>query len=162
MAVTGSFKGSLIGLNINGAAVSCETNSEFNFNQQMIPAASTTSGRASEFVAGKYDWSLTVDGNMLLVTVGADIKTVLDAVLSGEQMALEWTTNAGITPFFKLTGNAYPQTGDIVAPSDDLATWSVTFIGNGPFAVDSEEFWLIINAQPPASDKPTIVDQNIW
>lgn len=161
MAVTGVFKGSLIGLVIDGKKVACETNSEFNYNVQMIPAASTTSGRHSEFVPGKIDWSMTVDANMLLTTSGASVSTVLNAVLSGANMALEWTTNPDVTPFFKIIGNALPQTGGILAPSDNLATWNVTFIGNGLFSVSEEDFWLIINALPFDADKDTYVEQTI-
>lgn len=162
MAVTGVFKGSLIGVHIDGLKVACETNSDFNYNIEMIPASSQTSGKFKEYVPGQIDWSLTVDANMLLTTAGAGVKTVLDAVISGSEVGLEFKTNDDITPYFRITGNGFPQTGGIVAPSDDLATWNVTFLGNGPFTVDNEEFWLIINAMPPASDKPTIVDQNIW
>lgn len=155
----GTIRGALVGLRINGEYVSCETNCEFNFDVEMLAASAVTSGRWKEFIAGIRSWGMTVDGNLLLASVGADIKTVLSAVLTGEMVELEFRTRGTIAPFFVIAGTALPQSGSITAPGTGKAVWNVVFQGSGPFTVDIEEFWLIINAQPIEADYPTIIQE---
>lgn len=157
----GTVRGALIGLRINGQYVSCETSCEFNFDVEMLPASAVTSGRWKEFIAGVRSWSMTVDGNLLLKTVGADIKTVLNAVLTGEMVELEFRTRGVIAPFLVIAGQGLPQTGTISAPGVGRATWNVVFQGSGPFTVDVEEFWLIINAMPIEADYPIVIKEDI-
>lgn len=162
--ITGTVKGSLIGLRINGEFVSCETSSNFNFDVEMLPASPIDSGRWSESIPGVRSWTMSVNGNMLLVTVGADIKKVLNAVLTGEEMELEFRTRLGISPEVVISGKAYPKTGGINAGNTGKTPWNVDFIGNGPFNLSIEEFWLIINNMPINNNYQTIVetDWNDW
>lgn len=158
----GVIRGALIGLTINGQFVSCETSCDFKFDVEMLPASASTSGRWKEFIAGIRSWSMTVNGNLLLATVGADIKTVLNAVLTGEEVALEFRTRGGISPYLIISGQALPQTGGISAPSSGNASWNITFQGTGPFECDFEQFWLIINAMPIQDDKDVYIDTTQW
>lgn len=158
--VTGSVKGAMIGMRIGDHFVSCETSSSFDFNVEMLPASPVDSGRWASNIPGVRSWNMTVDGNMLLRTVGADIKTVLNSVLTGERLFLEFRTRMGISPEVSISGWAYPNTGGITAPLRGKATWNVNFIGDGAFNVSAEEFWLIINNMPIDNDYQTIVEQD--
>lgn len=159
-AVTGAVNGALIGLRVNGDFISCETSCSFNFDVDMMPASSVVSGRWAENIPGVRSWTMTVDMNLLLVSVGADIKTVLNAVLTGESVELEFRTRLGISPEVIISGMAYPRTGGITAPSRGKATANVEFVGNGSFNVSIEEFWLIINNMPIDNDYQTTVEMD--
>lgn len=154
----GTIKGSLIGLEINGSFVSCETSCDFNFDIEMLPSSAVDSGRWKEFIAGIRSWSMSVNGNLLLATVGADVKTVLNAVMTGEEVNLRFRTRSIVSPYLIISGKALPMSGNITASSTGKANWTIQFQGTGPFECDFEEFWLIINAMPADADKPYIVD----
>lgn len=153
----GTVSGKLIGLTINGEFVSCETSCSFNFDVEMINTSPIDNGRWREVIPGVRSWSMSVDGNLLLRTVGADIKTVLNAVLTGEEVNLEFRTKGTISPSLVISGRAIPASGGISAPRTK-ATWNIEFVGNGAFEVDVEEFWLLINNMPIDNDYQTIVD----
>lgn len=154
----GTISGSLIGLTINNKYVSCETSCDFNFEVEMIDISPITSGRWRESLPGIRSWNMNVNGNLLLATVGADVKTVLSAVLTGEKVDLAFRTRGSISPYFVISGQAYPKSGGINAANTGKANWNIAFQGTGPFEVDLEEFWLIINAMPIEADKPVYID----
>lgn len=160
LGILGTVKGSMIGMKIGDDFVSCETNSSFDFDVEMLPTSPIDGGRWSSSIPGIRSWTMTVDGNMLLRSVGADIKTVLNAVLTGERLHLEFRTRMGINPEVAISGWAYPQTGNITAPLRGKTTWNVRFQGDGPFEIDVEDFWLIINNMPIDNDYQTIVEQD--
>lgn len=154
-------KGSLIGLKINGQFVSCETGCEFNFQRNLLAASAKEKGRWKEFVAGSRNWSMSVNGNLLMQSVGADIKTVLQALLDGEEVTVEFKTRSAVVPSLSISGTAIPQTGGIAGPSSGKASWNLTFQGTGPFETNFELFALIINAMPPEAEWPTIIDTTL-
>lgn len=158
----GTIRGALIGLKINDSFVSCETSCEFSFDVNMLAASPPDSGRWASFIPGLRSWKMTVNMNLLLASVGADIKTVLQAVITGEAVQLQFRTNVSISPHMIISGTAYPQTGGITAPGKGNATANVTFTGSGPFTTDFEQFYLIIDAMPAPSDKPYIIDTTQW
>lgn len=158
----GTIRGALIGLRINGNFVSCETACDFSFDVNMLAASTPDSGRWAGFIPGLRSWKMTVNMNLLLASVGADIKTVLQAVITGESVDLEFRTNMSISPHLIISGTAYPQTGGITAPGKGNATANVSFQGSGAFTCDFEQFWLIINAMPANSDKPVYIDTTQW
>lgn len=157
----GTVRGALIGVRINGQFVSCETNCEFHVDVDMLPASPPASGRWKSVIPGLRNWTMTVDGNLLLASVGADVKTVLNAIITGELVELEFRTRTGIAPYLIIAGNGYPQSADITAASTGKAKWNVVFQGDGPFTTDFETFWLIINSMPIEADYPIIINEDI-
>ena len=160
----GMLEGRLMGLSINGYAVECETQCDFNFDVEMLPASAISSGRWKNFIPGVRSWSITVAGNTLLKNAGADIKTILNAVLTGEIVELSFRTHPDISPYLIISGQAIPRQGNLSSANVGFSGWNVVFQGINAFTVDWEQFWLIINAMPPTADYPVIVEQdpNNW
>jgi predicted secreted protein len=154
-------KGTLLGLKINGAFVSCETSCDFNIDVEMINASSVTVGRWAEFVAGIRKWGINVAGNLLLESVGADAKTILQAIDSGLPVFLQFSTRASVGTQFVLSGAALPQNLGIGAAMQGKANWTASFQGTGPLATSFEDFSLLIDAMPAEADYPIIVNEDV-
>lgn len=155
----GTIRGALTGLKINGKFVDCETSCDFNFDRDMIPVSPYSAGGWKHFKPGLRGWKMNVNGNLLLRSIGiTDIKTVLDAVLTGEEMEVEFRTRGDIAPYLSISGNALPMSGGINGPNKGKATWTVTFQGTGPFTTDYEAFYLLINSMPIEADYPLIIN----
>lgn len=166
MALTGDgkIKGRLMGVTSNGSFISCETNAELYFEKELIPASSIGSGKFKETIPGKRGWRITVDGNLLLRAMGADFKTLFQSWLDDEPLTVQFRTRPMVDQYLIFEGDAWVQSGSLMAPNRGLAGWNIALEGNGILNMDWEEFWAIINAMPPQADWPTIVEQdpNKW
>lgn len=159
----GVIKGSLIGIKVDGNFINCETSCDFNCEIEMLPASAVTSGRWKEVIPGLRSWTMSVNMNLLLATVAADVKSILmGALLTGDKVFLDFSTKTAISPLLSISGYAYPQTIGISAPGQGIATSTITFQGSGPFTTQVEQFYLIINAQPIEDDKPVYIDTTEW
>lgn len=155
---SGTIPSRLIGLKMDGKFFKCETGCSFNYDVQMLPASSVESGYFEESIPGKISWSMTVNGNLnLAIQPYNDFISILDKVRSRERVYLEMLTRSGISPFFSISGWAWPQSGNWDA-NDGISGWGNTFKGDGEFFTDMEQFALIINQMPAAADKPLIID----
>lgn len=153
-------KGSVMGMEANGAFVSCETNAEMHFETAMIPASSVNSGYFSEKVPGKQDWRMMVDGFLLMDSVGSDFKTLYQTWLMREPVNIKFRTRPFVSQFLTFEGQAWVQQGSLVAPVRGDSTWNIVFEGNGIINMDWEEFWSIIDANPIDADWPLVLDGN--
>lgn len=156
-----AIKGTLLGLKINGAFVSCETSCDFTTDVEMLQASSVSAGRWAEFVAGLRKWSVNVSGNLLLEAVGADAKTILNAIDSGLPVYLQFSTRASASSQFVLSGAALPQNIGINAPAQGNANWTAAFQGTGPLTTNFEDYNLLIDAMPAEADYPIIVNEDV-
>lgn len=151
-----------MGLHIDNEPIACETSCSFSFNVDMKAVAPIESGRWSSSIPGIRSWQISVNANFFAAFEGKDFKTVLNAVLTGERMNISMRTNIGNSPYFIISGYAYPQSGELVAAAGESSNYSVVFVGDGPFTVESEaeggNFWRIINAMPIEADKPNVLD----
>lgn len=158
----GVIQGRFMGVSVNGVFISCETESSMQFEREMLPASSVSSGDAKEFIQGKYSWSVTVSGNLLKREAGADFKTIYETFLRKEMVMIQFRTRPVVDQFLIFEGNAFVQLGNVTAPNRGRSNWSVTFQGNGILGMTWEEFWTIINAMPAPSDQPTYIDTTQW
>lgn len=153
--------GNIIGLMVNGSFTSCETACTINFNQEMLPASAVDSGRWKEFISGIRDWSVSVNGNLLLEAVGADIKSILSANFFGSlPLFIQVSTRPSATTQLVLSGNALFQSGNINAQANSVANWTATFQGTGALSKSFQDFALLIDALPSSADYPTIVNED--
>lgn len=151
--------GRLLGLIINGAFVSCETACTFNFDTDMIAASAVDSGRWKQWVQGIRSWGVTVNGNLLLESVGSDIKTIIQSgFLQGMTFYLQFSTRPGATTELVFSGAGLVKGGQISAPATGVATWSVTFNGTGALTANYRDYDLLIDAMPAFEDYPIIVN----
>lgn len=156
-----ALSGQLIGLQVNGIFISCEVSSDFNFQVDMLPASAVDSAGWREYIAGIRSWTMSVNGQLLAEAVGADFKTIMNAVFSRLPVLLIWGTRPSATTQLKLQGSAYPSTGNATAPTKGKATYSITFQGSGALTSSFEDFELLIDAMPVDADYPIVLDENI-
>lgn len=160
MLINGRTKGSLLNVSIDGLQLSCEVNSDFQYSIEMIPASAPTGGRGRSFVPGYSTWTVNVDGNLLLRSVGADFKTLMQSAQNNQRVFIRFGTMDGVEPKYAIEGWAWVNNMSISAPSNSLAGWNISFQGDGDFTTDWDEFGLIIDANPIEANWPTIYDAN--
>lgn len=151
--------GSLIGLMINGAFVSCEVSCQINFNQNMIPSSAIDSGGWAEFVAGLRSWTISVSGNLLLEAVGSDIKALIQTgFINQYPMFAEFSTQPSEDIQLSFSGAVLFNTASIAAASTGVANWTATLQGTGQLAANYQNLPLLIDAMPSEADYDIIVD----
>lgn len=152
--------GSFIGLMINGAFVSCETQCQINFNQEMLPASAYDSGGWSEFIYGLRDWDVSVNGNFLLESAPSDIKTLIQTGFINQlPMYCQFRTNPSTEIQLDLSGAVLFNSGSITAAAQGLANWTAKLKGTGKLTADYTDLALLIDAMPSYADYPLIVDE---
>lgn len=158
----GGIAGRLLGLQVGGVFISCEVSSAFNCNVEMLGASAIDSAGWKENLPGLRSWSIDVNGQLLAEAVGADFKTIMNAVYDRIPVFLKWGTRPSAVTQMSLSGAAYPTTLNATAPSKGASTWNVSFVGTGKPVASFEDFALIIDAMPPSADYPTIVDERVF
>lgn len=153
--------GKLLGLQVGGLFISCEVSCNFNFQVAMLPASAVDSEGWVEFIAGLRSWSVQVDGQLLAEAVGADFKTILNAVFLRQQVLLIIGTRPSATTQMSIRGMALPSSGSFTGANKGSATWTTTFTGTGAPVASFEDFGIIIDAMPPESDYPIIYDLDV-
>jgi predicted secreted protein len=152
--------GYLIGLKINGAFVSCETSCSINFKNNNLPASAITSGGWKEFIYGIREWSVSVDGNLLLEAVPSDIKGLITTGFIGQYpMVASFSTKVSSTIQLALSGAVLLDSGQITAPQTGMSNWTATLQGSGVLDFQYNDFDLLIDASPPETQWQTIVDE---
>lgn len=150
-----------MGVQIGGLFISCEVNCQFNFNVNMLAASAIDSEGWSEFIAGLRSWTVTVDGQLLADAVGADFKTILNAVFLRQTLLITVGTRQSATTQMSITGNALPSSGSFTGPNKGVSTWTVTFQGTGAPVASFEDFGIIIDSMPASEDYPIIYDLDV-
>jgi len=156
-----SISGKLIGLQVNGQFISCELSCDFNLSAEMLPASAIDSAGWREYIAGIRTWSMSVSAQLLAEAVGADFKTVINAVYSRLPVAVRWGTRLSATTQLALSGLALPSTVQATAPNKGLANYNITFQGTGPLSNTFEDFSLIIDSMPASADYPLVINEDV-
>jgi len=124
--------GNLVGLQIDGSFIDCETSCDVSFETDLMPASPRDSGGWKEYISGVKSWSITLNAGMLMRMAGTGLNTILNAFLSGQPMAVKVTTKKqDLYPNFTIYGNVLLQNGGINAAVNSLASWNATFQGDG-------------------------------
>lgn len=128
------FSGSLFGVYVGGVKVDCEISADFSADVEMLPASAIDSARWTENIAGYRSWSMAVNGYLLLEAAAADGKTILDAILTGEILSIEFRTEPGsVDGSYIIAGDCLVQNFGIGSNSEDAVNWTVNMVGTGPF-----------------------------
>lgn len=129
--------GNLIGLKIDGNFVDCETSCEVSWETDLLPASPQDSGGWKEYIAGVRSWSVTLNAAMLLRMSGTGLNTILNAFLTGGNMAVRVTTKRqDLYPSFTIYGNVILQNGGLSAAVNSMASWNATLQGNGKMNIE--------------------------
>jgi predicted secreted protein len=153
--------GNLIGLNINGAFVSCEVSCQINFNQAMVASSAIDSGGWAEFVAGLRSWILQVNGNLLLESVPSDIKAmIMTGYINQLPMFAMFSTYPQANIQVSFSGAVLFNTGSISAASTGSANWTCQLQGIGALTPAYSDLGLLIDAMPSEADYPIIIDES--
>lgn len=145
MVVTDRVQGILLGVSINGTQLNCETEAEFSYTIEMLPATNPQEARWRGTIPGVQSWDITVSGNLLLEAMGADFKTLLVSARAGERVRVGFGTIPGVSPAFGVEGYAYPSRLSLGGRNVDLALWSVTFQGDRAFRITGDNPSGVIN-----------------
>lgn len=153
--------GSLIGLIINGAFVECETSCQINFNQDMLPSSAIDSGAWKEFILGIRSWTINISGNLLLESVGSDIKAMITSgYINRLPMFAQFSTRPSSDIQLSFEGAVLFNQASITAASTGSANWTTTLQGTGALNTTYHDFGLLIDAMPAEADYSIIVDEN--
>lgn len=137
---TNRMSGNLLGLEIDGTFVSCETSCELSFETDLLPASATMSGRWKEFISGTRSWSVSVNAGMLIRMSGTGLNTILNAFITGERMSIKIKTKfQDSIPSFAIVGYVRLRNGGLNASVNSLANWNATLDGDGPFNAEINE-----------------------
>ena len=131
--------GNVLGLEIDGTFISCETSCEMSFETDLLPASSVTSGKWKEYIDGSKSWSVTVNAGMLLRMAGTGLNTILKEFLTGQLMSIRIATKYDDIPSFAIVGNVRLRSGGSSASVNSLASWNATLEGDGPFTAQINE-----------------------
>lgn len=123
--------GNIIGLEINGAFISCETSSEINFDTDMRPASPVDAGGWKSFIPGVKGWTMTFNAIMLIQSAPSNEATILNAFLAGSRIGVRFASKYLDVSTFEVTGYAYVQSGSILAGVNSNANYNATLLGDG-------------------------------
>lgn len=93
-------------------------------------ATKDTDGK--EQLAGDYSWTMSTSALVNVdagVTTHTKVETLVDAVLSGDTVTIEFTTDT--TGERVYSGSAFVTQADLTAANGSVATGSFSFTGNG-------------------------------
>lgn len=159
---TNKLSGNLLGVEINGKFVTCETSCEFNFDADMMAASATQSGGWKEVIQGLKSWSVSVNAAMLVQSAETDLTTIINAFASGERMRIRIKTKVAMVGSILITGYVVVQNGGLSAAVNSTAGWNTVLQGDGPFQLgDTENYQMFYGyrLQDPYDDELTLQPQ---
>jgi hypothetical protein len=101
-----------------------------------IESIATKDTDGNKGTPGNYEWSLSTSALVANKAGGSsqnDTKSILDAYIAGEIVAVEFTTD--VEGDIILSGNAYLASCNITAAVGSSATYDVSFTGDGDLTV---------------------------
>lgn len=129
--------GNLLGVEIDGKFVACETSCEFNFEADMIDASALDIGRWKGVIPGLRSWSVSVNAAMLIQSSPTDFTTIINAFISGAKMRVRIRTKVAMIGTIMITGYVVVQSGGLSAAVNSTTGWNTTLQGDGAFELGS-------------------------
>jgi len=111
--------------------IACATNGSFSGSMEVIDATTKDNDGQREILTSALSWSMSVDGLVdYSVSASARAATELfDLWKAKTKVRIAWTT--GVTGDVMLWGNAYITSYEETAGLNEVATYAVTFEGDG-------------------------------
>lgn len=135
MAAGDIIKGKDLRIKLDDNTIYHATECSFSTTRE-IESIATKDTDGNKGTAGNYEWSLST--NALVASKAAlstqnDTKSILDAYLLGNIVAVEFTTD--VTGDVVISGNAFIASCNITAAVGSSATYDVSFTGDGDVTV---------------------------
>lgn len=127
--------GNLVGVEIDGKFVVCETSCELSFEADMMDASAVDSGRWKGVIAGLRSWSVSVNASTLIQSSASDFNTILNAFISGVVMKVRIRTKVPMIGSVIITGNVIVQSGGLSAAVNSTTGWNTVLQGDGAFVL---------------------------
>lgn len=128
MATTGTFNGKLIGVYIDDVLIGCATSGTLRIEAESIDATCKDSDAWGSSIAGRRSWSMDVDA-LVKYDATEGLEQSIDNILADATVTLKWSTE--VTGDVYYTGTAITTSVEINAPNNEVASWSVSFAGQG-------------------------------
>lgn len=110
--------------------IALSTSCEVNVQGEYTDVSSLLSGRGKTSRPGRYSWSLT--SSSVIDDTDSMSLTLLEHLVSGKPMMVFMNIDANISASGRsIGGQVYVQSWKEGAPIGSMATYSVTFLGNG-------------------------------
>ena len=106
------------------------TNCSFDTDTSQLDVTSYNSDWFKEFKSDITSWSVTCDG--LIAISGFDYKMMLDAQLNRSRITLRF--QVGVSSSYTIFGRAFITSFNISAPSEGVASYSISLTGDGKYA----------------------------
>jgi predicted secreted protein len=106
------------------------TNCSFDTNTSQLDVTSYNSDWFKEYKSDVTSWNVTCDG--LIAISGFDYKMMLDAQLNRSRITLRF--QVGVSSSYTIFGRAYITSFNIGAPSEGVATYSISLTGDGKYS----------------------------
>jgi predicted secreted protein len=106
------------------------TNCSFDTSTSQIEVTSYASDWFKEFKSDVTGWTVTCDG--LIAISGFDYKMMLDAQLNRSKITLRF--QVGVSSSYTIYGRAYITSFNMNAPSEGVATYSITLTGDAKYS----------------------------
>ena len=156
-------EGRLIGVKYDGNFFTCEQDSTFSFEQEMLPTSGMDAGWR-DYIGGYKGWSIEYSGKFTTGAIDGNSNKLIEKWLNEPDAVFELyfgaRDGADRNGYFK--GKARLQNGSISAPTNGSVTNTFSFIGCGKFESWWEEFEQLVNAMPAPEDKPFVIDTSNW
>lgn len=127
--------GNLVGVEIDGKFVVCETSCELSFEADMMDASAVDSGRWKGVIAGLRSWSVSVNASTLIQSSASDFNTILNAFISDVVMKVRIRTKVPMIGSVIITGNVIVQSGGLSAAVNSTTGWNTVLQGDGAFVL---------------------------
>jgi len=111
--------------------IACATSGTFSGSMEVLDATTKDNDGQREILTGGLTWSMTAEGMVqydLATTVNSNID-LFDLWSAKTKLRLAWTT--GIDGDYMYYGNAYITSYEETAGLNEIASYSVTFEGDG-------------------------------
>lgn len=154
--------GNVIGLEIDGKFISCETSCEIRYKSEMIPASAVDDGGWKSFIPGAKDWSVSLNAFMLINSAASDHATILNAFMFGKRVGLRFASKYTSISSFELTGYAYVEDGGINGTVNTTTSYNTTLRGDGPLNPSEGEQVIArygFRLEDPFGDEGSLVPQ---
>lgn len=111
----------------------CSTNATFSVEVDQKEVTSQSSAWYREFKNDVATWSLTCEG--LITLAGYGYNQMLQVQQSRSQIGVDFVVDNGVSGLTVISGNVNLTSLQVNAPYKDVATYSVSLQGSGPYSV---------------------------